>query len=118
MRRAGRASARCAPDDAYGQAWNVPNAPTRTLRNLLALAAEIAGVPLRVRVVPSWAQPMLGLVAPPVRELVEMRFQTDRPYLVDASKFISRFGWSATPFEQGLAETIAFYRAVQAPSGA
>lgn len=107
-----------APDDAYGQAWNVPNAPTRTLRNLLALAAEIAGVPLRVRVVPSWAQPILGLVAPPVYELVEMRFQTDRPYLVDASKFIARFGWSATPFEQGLAETVAFYRAAQASSGA
>ncbi len=33
-----------APDDAYGQAWHVPNAPTRTLRELLTLASQLLGV--------------------------------------------------------------------------
>jgi nucleoside-diphosphate-sugar epimerase len=99
-----------APDDAYGQAWNVPNAPTRTLRELLALAADIAGVPLRVHVLPAWLQPVVGLIQPAVRELVEMRFQTDRPYLVDVSKYSNRFGDDVTSFEEGLAATVAFYR--------
>ena len=99
-----------APDDAYGQAWNVPNAPTRTLRALLALSAGIAHVPLNVQVVPSWARPIWELLIPPLRELAEMSFQTDRPYLVDTSKFRSRFGWTATPFEDGLAATVAWYR--------
>ncbi len=34
------------PDNAYGQAWNVPNAPTRSLRELLSLAAKMASVPI------------------------------------------------------------------------
>lgn len=99
-----------APDDAYGQSWNVPNAPTRSLRELLSLAASIAGVPLRLRAIPAWLQPVVGVFEPAVRELREMRFQTDRPYRVDAAKFIRRFGPRFTSFEDGLAATVAFYR--------
>jgi nucleoside-diphosphate-sugar epimerase len=99
-----------APDDAYGQAWNVPNAPTRTLRELLALAAQIAGVPLGVRVIPGWLLPAMGLFSREIHELIEMRFQTDRPYRVDATKYKSRFGGEPTPFEQGLSATVEFYR--------
>jgi nucleoside-diphosphate-sugar epimerase len=101
-----------APDDAYGQAWNVPNAPTQTLRELLALTAVIAGVPLRVHVLPTWLQPVLGMIRPELAELVEMRFQTDRPYRVDATKFLARFGGNPTMFEEGLAATVHFYRAI------
>ncbi len=106
-----------APDDAYGQAWHVPNAPTRSLRELLALAAKIAGVPLRMLVIPPWLQPILGIVVPELRELIEMRFQTDRPYRVDAGKFRARFGQEATSFEDGLAATIRFYRDAAHASG-
>src|SRR5271157_5886757 len=99
-----------APDDAYGQAWHVPNAPTHSLRELLALAAKIAGVPLRMVVLPTWLQPILGIAVPELRSLIEMRFQTDRPYYVDAGKFRARFGQEATSFEDGLAATVRFYR--------
>jgi len=107
-----------APDDAYGQAWHVPNAPTRSLRELLALAARIAEVPLRMRVLPTWLQPILGIAVPELRELIEMRFQTDRPYYVDAGKFRARFGQEPTSFEYGLAATVRFYRdAARGPGG-
>jgi len=99
-----------APEDAYGQAWNVPNAPTRSLRQLLSLAAGIAGVSMRLHAIPAWLQPALGLFQPAVRELVEMKFQTDRPYRVDATKFVRRFGAAFTTFEDGLSATVAFYR--------
>ena len=99
-----------APDDAYGQAWHVPNAPTRSLRELLTLAARIAEVPLRMRVLPTWLQPILGIAVPELRELIEMRFQTDRPYYVDTGKFRTRFGQEPTSFEEGLAATVRFYR--------
>ncbi|HEX7157071.1 MAG TPA: hypothetical protein VF229_07630, partial [Burkholderiaceae bacterium] len=102
-----------APDDACGQAWHVPNAPTRTLRELLAQAAAIAGVGLRLRAIPAWLQPALGMLEPTVRELVEMRFQTDRPYRVDATKYAARFGAGFTPFDVGLAATVGFYRGVR-----
>jgi len=102
-----------APDDAYGQAWNVPNAPTRSLRELLTLAARIVGAPLRLIVLPAWLQSILGLFQRDVRELIEMRFQTDRPYRVDATKYARRFGSGFTSFEQGLTVTVEFYRRAQ-----
>ncbi len=63
-----------------------------------------------MRVLPTWLQPILGLVVPELRELIEMRFQTDRPYYVDAGKFRARFGQAPTSFEDGLAATVRFCR--------
>jgi nucleoside-diphosphate-sugar epimerase len=104
-----------APDDAYGQAWHVPNAPARTLRDVLTLAASLIGVPPRISVVPPALRPMIGLFSKEVREMAEMNFQWDRPYLVDSSKFAARFWDDATPFESGLADTISFYRSQARP---
>jgi nucleoside-diphosphate-sugar epimerase len=100
-----------APDDAFGQPWHVPNAaPTQTLRALVQLAAARIGVPARVSVLPTWMARILSLFLPVIGETLEMRFQWDRPYLVDASKFGKRFWSDATSFEDGLGATIAFYR--------
>ena len=99
-----------APDDAFGQAWQIPHAPTRTLREVLTLAANLIGVPPKITVLPPVLAPIIGLFSKEVGEIGEMRFQWDRPYLVDSSKFAARFWSDATPFETGLTETIAFYR--------
>jgi len=99
-----------APDDAYGQAWHVPNAPTRTLCDVLALAAARIGVKARVAVLPRGLGAIAGLFKKEIAEIAEMRFQWDRPYLVDSSKFAARFWSDATPFDEGLDATIANYR--------
>jgi len=98
-----------APPDAYGQAWHVPNAPTQTLRSLITKAAAMIGVAPRISVMPRAMLHLAGLFNRQVYELTEMRFQTDRPYLVDASKFAGRFWADATSFEAGLKATIASY---------
>jgi len=99
-----------AQDDAYGQAWHVPNAPTRTLREVLTLAANLIGVPPKINVLPNALAPLVGLFSMEIREIGEMRFQWDRPYIVDSSKFATRFWNDPTSFENGLGETISFYR--------
>jgi nucleoside-diphosphate-sugar epimerase len=99
-----------APDDAYGQAWHVPNAPTRTLREVLTLAAGLIGVSTRISVLSPALAAIVGLFSKEVRETAEMRFQWDRPYLVDSSKFAARFWSDATPFENDIGDTITFYR--------
>ena len=103
-----------APDDAYGQGWNVPNANTRSLRELLTLMAQIAKVPLRLRVIPGFMLSVMGIFSRDIKELSEMRFQTDRPYRVDSSKYTARFDTQPTSFEAGLAATVEFYRAAAA----
>jgi nucleoside-diphosphate-sugar epimerase len=96
-------------DDAMGQAWNVPNAPDMTMRQVLQMFAEALGRPLKVQTMPKQLMPVLGLFNADVRELKEMLYQWERPFHVDASKFTSRFWADVTPWEQGVAETAPAY---------
>jgi nucleoside-diphosphate-sugar epimerase len=99
-----------APDADFGQVWHCPNAPIRTPRQLLQLAADALGVKLAIQSLPLWALPAIGLFSPFLRELVEMRYQWRHPYRVDASKFGRRFWSDATPFEISIPETARSFR--------
>jgi nucleoside-diphosphate-sugar epimerase len=99
-----------APDDAYGQAWHAPSAPTRAPREIIGLAAASLGVKPRITAVPMWSLPALGLIMPLLKGLIEMRFQWDRPYQVDHTKWAKRFWNDTTPFEVGVRETALRYR--------
>jgi nucleoside-diphosphate-sugar epimerase len=100
-----------APDSAFGQAWHVPCAPTRTTRDILKIAAETLGAKLSISAMPAWMLGTTGLFSPFLRELIEMRFQWDRPYRVDATRFAAAFWSDATPFEVGVPETARAFRA-------
>ena len=99
-----------APEDAYGQAWHVPCAPTRTLRQILQIGAEDLGAPLKLTVMPPWVMELTSFFMPILREFKEMRFQTDRPYHVDSSRFAKRFWSDATPFEVGVPLTVNSFK--------
>jgi dTDP-D-glucose 4,6-dehydratase len=88
----------------------VPNAPTHTYRALIEQAAALIGVEPRTRVIPLILLELAGVFSRQTYELIEMRFQADRPYLVNTQKFSRRFWGDATSFEDGLRETIAFYK--------
>lgn len=94
-----------APDDAFGRAWHVPCAPTRTAREILALGARAIGLAPRVSSLPLWSLGIIGLFMPALKDFREMSFNWDRPYRVDFSDFAKRFWADATPFETGAAET-------------
>lgn len=94
-----------APDDAYGQAWNVPCAPPRTPRDILRLGAQAIGAPLKLIAIPLWSLGVLGLFMRFMKEVADVRFTWDRPYHVDAGKFKRRFWSDATSFEAGAAAT-------------
>ncbi len=53
---------------------------------------------------------MFGLLIPPLREMEEMTYQLDRPYVVDSSDFTATFGVEATPLDQSVAETVDWFR--------
>lgn len=103
-----------APDDAYGQAWHTPCAPTRTPREIFALGAAALGRPAKITALPLGLLPAMGLVSPMMREMAEMRFQWDRPYLVDWSRFAARFWSDPTPFEVGAPDTARAFQAAAA----
>ncbi len=99
-----------APDDAFGQAWHVPCAPAQTPRAILAMGARALGRTLKISAIPAGLLPVLGLFVPALREMAEMRFQWDRPYEVDSSKFAGRFWADATPVETGVIETLKSFQ--------
>ena len=102
-----------APDDAFGQVWNAPCAPTRTPREILRLGATALGVKLRITAVPLWILPVLGIWSRFMKEVVDVGFTWDRPYVVDASKFTSRFWSDVTPYEVGAVATARSFRAAE-----
>ncbi len=98
--------------DAPGQVWHLPNDPdTRTTRQLVDLVYRQAGRPRgRLRRLPPVVLRALGLVDPTVRELVEMQYQFEEPFVVDSSRITDKLGVEATPLDQALADTLRSYR--------
>jgi hypothetical protein len=74
------------------------------------MVAEQAGLPLRFRVAQPWLLRVVGLFNPVVGEMAEMGYEFTEPYIVDDSRFVQTFGNIATPFIQGIAETLAWFR--------
>ena len=98
-------------EDAWGEAWNVPNAPDWTTREVLDLFATEVGQELKVQSMPRPLMTLIGLFNVDVRELKEMLYQWERPFHVDASKFAARFWDDPTSLEDGVRATAASYLA-------
>jgi len=98
--------------DAPGEVWHLPNDPdTRTTRQLVETVYRHAGQPrTRVRALPPLVLRGLAWVNPTVRELLEMQYQFEEPFIVDSSKIAGKLDVHATPLDQALADTLATYR--------
>ena len=94
--------------------WHLPNDPdTFTTRELVDLVYQDAGQPrVRLRRLPPLLLRALGLFNPTVRELLEMQYQFEEPFIVDSSKIADKLGARATPIGQALAHTLTSYRQI------
>ena len=95
---------------AVGEVWHLPGPATGTTQALLDLVAAEVGHPVGVRSVPKLAVRALALVNPTLRELAEMSYQFDQPFVLDTSKYESAFGTAGTPLAAAIAATVAWYR--------
>ena len=103
--------------DAPGEVWHLPNDPdTRTTRQLVDLVYQHAGQPhTKLRALPPLLLRALGLTNPTVRELLEMQYQFEEPFIVDSSKITNKLAVTATPIDQAIADTLTSYRPDEAP---
>lgn len=103
----GRALVAVAADpSAWGRAWHAPTAPAVTQRRIVEIAAGALDKRPRLRAVPAWQVPLLGLVVPDVKESVEMLYQFDGDFLVDSTEFEERFGFGPVALDASLALTV------------
>jgi nucleoside-diphosphate-sugar epimerase len=98
--------------DAPGEVWHLPNDPnTRTTRQLVELVYQHTDqTRSRLRSMPPWILRAMGLLNPTMRELVEMQYQFEEPFIVDSTKISNKLDVEATPLEQALGETLELYR--------
>ena len=97
-------------DTALGQVWHIPNATTITTRQLVELVEKEIGQPIEVRAAGGLMVTVLGLFNPMLKEMKEMMYEWEQPYIVDHSKFEQAFGADVAPHELAIKETVAWYR--------
>ncbi len=96
---------------AWGRPWHVPSNPPMTQRAAVEAMARLAGVPApKVASIPRWVLLAGGVFSPLLRELDEVFYQFDRPFVMDSSAFSTTFGQTPTPMEDALAATVDWWR--------
>ncbi|MFI7491329.1 NAD-dependent epimerase/dehydratase family protein [Micromonospora echinaurantiaca] len=91
----------------WGRPWHVPSPPAVSIRELAARAAALAGAPApRLARMPGPVFRLGGLFDPTAKEMREMAYQFDRPFLLDATATTATFGIDPTPLDDALAATL------------
>ncbi|GGC02623.1 NAD-dependent epimerase/dehydratase family protein [Cellulomonas carbonis] len=100
---------------AWGRAWHVPSNAPRTQRELVADLCRVAGLePVPVREHSRMLLRALGAVNPMLRELGEVAYQFERPFVLDSSAAERTFGLAPTPWDEVLEAQVAAYRGTPA----
>lgn len=86
-----------------------------TTRELVGRFAEALGRPIALRRLPPWLLSAAGVLFPLMRELGEMQYQWEEPFLVSDAKFRARFGTISTPLDEAARQTVAWARATWGP---
>jgi nucleoside-diphosphate-sugar epimerase len=101
---------------AVGSVWHLPPQPPLTAREFIAAVHEVAGGPRKVGVYPRWMVRIAGLFDGQMKELLEVMYQFEHPFVLDSSRFEMIFGAGPTPLKDAIAETIRWQRAREAPA--
>lgn len=97
--------------DVAGNVFHVQVAPVITGRVFIEKIGRIAGSAPRVGQLTPRLVGLMKLVAPVVREGAELLYQFDRPFLVDDSRIRDLTGRDATSWDDGIRQTLDWYRA-------
>jgi nucleoside-diphosphate-sugar epimerase len=97
-----------------GQTLHLPVLPAQPGRALLAALAAKLEVPLHTRRMPGWMLTIAGWFSPTMRELPEMQYQFEKPFVMVDARIRGLLPLSPTPFEEQIAATAAWLRARRA----
>jgi nucleoside-diphosphate-sugar epimerase len=97
--------------DAAGKVFHVQVPPAITGRRFIEIIGWSAGTPPRIgRLTPRLIR-LLTIVAPVAREGAELLYQFERPFLIDDSRLRELTGRDSTTWEDGIRQTLDWYRA-------
>lgn len=100
-----------ATPSAWNQTWHLPTTPqSLTSREFIIAAAEAMGKPAKYRVLSRPMVKLAGLFNSNIREVYEMLYQNDSPYIFDSSKYARAFSFAGTSYADGIRTTAASYK--------
>jgi nucleoside-diphosphate-sugar epimerase len=95
----------------WGRPWHVPSNPPRTQREAIGDLCRIAGVqPVKVKEYPPLLIRGMGLFSPVMRELPEVAYQFEEPFVLDATAAEQTFGLAPAPWDDMLDGVIESFR--------
>jgi nucleoside-diphosphate-sugar epimerase len=99
-------------EDLWNSFLHAPTAAPVTQRRLVAMVAKAGGVAVpRTSAIPPWVLRASGVVSREMRELAETAYMFAEPFVMDSRASEERLGLSPTPLDEGLAATVAWWRA-------
>lgn len=105
-------------DEVLGHHWHVPSAPPVTQRALIEMIYRELGYAPKMAGVGRIMMSLAGMFIPEARETVEMLYEFERPFILASARAESAFGQRATPLEEGICRTVAWYRALRSAQAA
>ncbi len=101
--------------NAHGQAWHLPAAEPLTGQQLVDLIAACLGKAVRVRTAGRRTLRLLGLANPMLREIADVSYQWEQPFISSSWAFEQAFGpFPVTPHHDAVAQTVSWWQARQA----
>lgn len=98
-------------ESAWNQVWHLPTVSSPPNgKEFIAMAAKQFGGSAKYRVLNRPMLRLAGLFNPLVRESYEMLYQSEFPYLFDSTKFAKEFGFTGTPYADGIRIAAESYR--------
>ena len=95
--------------DTFGQIWHAPNASALSVDKWVHLFEVIAAKKIKKTVLPKLAIRLAGIFNSFVRELYEMAYQFEYPFLVNHDKYVQRFGNHAAYPSDIVKDTLKWY---------
>lgn len=93
-------------EKAYGQTWHLPTADNPlTGEEFIKHAAADMKASENYTVLRKWLMQLIGVFNKPIKESVEMLYQSEFPYIFDSSKFNRAYNFLPTSYEEGIKET-------------
>lgn len=95
--------------------WNgvlhAPTGPAVTQREIATAFARAAGrESARVATLPGWLVRTIGTAHPGTRELAEMLYQFEAPFVMESARSQAALGLAPTPLEEAAAGTVAWWQ--------
>ncbi len=107
---AGLATLGEAPDDVTGRWWMLPAAPAEASSAMLDRIERALGRNLKVQAFPPFLLKALALFVPILREMSEMSYQWDEPFVANDAQFRARFRTEPTSYDRGVPAFVEWAR--------